>query len=507
MNCVVVGAVLVAGYQIGCNSGRESAVEPAAVDKGPAEPRPEDGNSIGAQVATFCGDCHAVPHPDSFPKIAWESEVERGYRFYLDSDRQDLTLPAKADVVNYFRRRAPERLELSVLPPDSDAGRPRFVRAATSIDVIAPAISHLDWSASGRDLVACDMRSGALDRFRLSAEGFSAERLANLGNLAHAARCDLDGDGRSDLVAADLGSFQTIDHDRGRVVWMRSLPESGYEQLVILTGIGRVADVEPVDCDGDGDLDLIVAEFGLIKTGAIHLLENLGEGVGPSRFAHRVLDPRHGASHVPVVDLNQDGLTDFVALISQEHEVVEVFLNLGKGSFQRQTLFAAGDPSFGSSGLLPVDLDQDGDLDLVLSNGDTFDSFYLKPYHGLRWLENTGAAAPTEHHLLSMPGIHRVIAADLDGDGDLDLACVSFIPHALAGEAASRTLDSIVWLEQTGPGRFARHVIEQAACHHVTLEAGDFDGDGDVDLVTGNFDTSPGRLLPALTWWRNDSPR
>ncbi len=456
-------------------------------------------------VAAFCGDCHTTPHADTFPKAAWEAEVERGYRFYLDAGREDLVLPPKADIVGYFRSLAPDELALPP-PPDPSASAPLFVREATTPDVMAPAISHLEWSSADHEFLASDMRSGAVERYRLWQGQFASERLATLRNPARVTRCDLDGDGRMDLVAADLGSFPARDHLLGRVVWLRATEDGGVEERVLLDDIGRVADVEPADFDGDGDLDLVVAEFGWIKTGGIHLLENRGIGPGRERFSPQILDRRHGTSHVPIVDLNQDGRPDFVALISQEHEVVEAFLNSGDGTFRRETLYAAGDPAFGSSGILVVDLDQDGDLDVVLTNGDTFDSFYLKPYHAIHWLENAGRFPFTEHQLLSMPGVHRAVAADLDGDGDLDVAAVSLIPHNLMSNASARGLDSVVWLEQISSGRFMRHVIEASVCNHVTIVAGDFDEDGDVDLVTASFDESAVDLLPGLTWWRNNSP-
>ena len=60
---------------------------------------------------------------------------------------------------------------------------------------------------------------------------------------------------------------QKIDVEwRGKVVWIRgNAPDE--EPFVLLEGVGRVADVQPCDIDQDGDLDLIVAEFGWRRTG------------------------------------------------------------------------------------------------------------------------------------------------------------------------------------------------------------------------------------------------
>jgi hypothetical protein len=273
---------------------------------------------------------------------------------------------------------------------------------------------------------------------------------------------------------------------------------------VIQAGLGRVADVQPGDFDGDGDVDLVVAEFGWRKTGRILLLENLGNkpddsGMQPE-FRMRVLDSRHGTIHVPVTDLNGDGLLDFVALISQEHETVVAFLNDGQGGFRKEVLFAANEPSFGSSGIQLVDLDQDGDLDVLYTNGDTFDSFYLKPFHSIRWLENRGTYPFADHFLAAMPGVFRALAGDLDGDGDLDIVACALFPQGLFGHYSKDDFDSLLWLEQTAPGTFERHSLEREICQHAALAVGDFDFDGDIDLAVGRF-AEQGGLPPIAVWW------
>ena len=65
-----------------------------------------------------------------------------------------------------------------------------------------------------------------------------------------------------------------------------------------------------------------------------------------------------------MADLNGDGNLDIVALVSQETETIFAYLGDGAGSFRSQILFQAP-PEFGSSGIELVDLDRDGDVDLL----------------------------------------------------------------------------------------------------------------------------------------------
>lgn len=257
----------------------------------------------------------------------------------------------------------------------------------------------------------------------------------------------------------------------------------------LLENVGRVADVRVSDFDGDGDDDLVVAEFGWRSTGGVHLLINQGftdDDPSSISFQKKLLDDRSGTIHVPTTDLDGDGRVDFIALISQEHEKVVAFLNKVDG-FRKVELFQAPDPSFGSSGIELVDLDQDGDLDILYTNGDTFDSALVKPYHGILWLENRGELNFVEHRLTQFPGVHRALAADLDGDGDMDIVSTSLLPHKVFRGEKKSDYDSVIWLEQTTPGKFRRHSIERGVPVHSALTLGDFDSDGDIDLAVSHF--------------------
>jgi hypothetical protein len=112
----------------------------------------------------------------------------------------------------------------------------------------------------------------------------------------------------------------------------------------------------------------------------------------------------------------------------------------------------------------------------------------LKPYHGVQWLENQGSYPFLCHRLTSLYGVHRAVAGDLDGDGDLDIVAVSFLPGVYYRRLCREMgLDAVIILEQTAPGRFVRHSVEAVTCDHSTCDLGDFDADGKVDLVTGNL--------------------
>jgi hypothetical protein len=487
-------------WLVGC-TGRDTPGGTAPV----AEATPE-------QVHTLCAACHAYPPPDSFPRSAWRKEVDQGYDFLRQSSLAG-PHPLQESVVRYYEARAP--LALTLPPPENAPGEPpvRFDRRGVRPPDggTFPTVSHVNLvhltDPKRLDVLCCDMRSGHVAVVRPADANPTWRTLAKLPSPAHAEVVDLDGDGHLDLIVACLGNLFPSDQRLGSVVWLRGSAAGTFTPVPLLEGVGRVADVQAADFDGDGKLDLAVAVFGWRKCGEILRLENRTTDWSKPVFVPHVVDPRHGAIHVPVCDLNGDGKPDFVALISQEHETVVAFLNEGGGRFRKETIYAAPDPAFGSSGIQLVDLNGDGKLDVLYSNGDSLDADILHPSHGVRWLENRGTFPFADHRLTTMPGAQRAVAADLDGDGRLDVVAVSLLPGKAFPHREKLGLDSVVYLRQTAPGQFARHSLGKGACDSVSCAVGDILGDGRPHLVTGNYYLhDPPANADAITVWQNVTP-
>ncbi|HEY6554129.1 MAG TPA: VCBS repeat-containing protein, partial [Vicinamibacteria bacterium] len=449
-----------------------------------APPAVPEGEAIARQV---CSTCHAFPPPDILPRGKWNSKIFEmtGLAVTGTGAPQGKEIPldyAIEKILAYYEGAAPPELPPPAAWPEPSNAPVAFARhslgfpGTSVLPIIANVRLFTMKPERGVEVFTADMSNGLILRGAPAKPAAGLEVVARVPNPCHTEAVDLDRDGTLDLVVANLGGVTPGDHKRGSVVWLRGMADGTFEPRTLASGLPRVADVQAADFDQDGDLDLVVAAFGWREVGSTLLLENRTTDWSKPEFVSREIDWRQGPIHVPVADLDKDGKSDFVNLISQHHETVVAFLNRGKNAFAPKTIYAAPHPGWGTSGLALTDLDKDGDEDVLLTNGDMFDEFLLKPYHGIAWLENRGTFPFTAHTLAPLSGVHRAQAVDLDLDGDLDIVACTLIPGmAKYGKA----LPSLVWLEQVAPGRFERRTLEKGG-YHASLDSADIDRDGDI---------------------------
>ena len=98
---VLLGLLVIC--QFGCKKSE-------TVERTPIQVADFNAESIRPKVVAFCGDCHGMPDPTSFPRRAWYDEVQQGYSFYWDSGRKDLAAPPLGEVVSFFQSQAPEEI-------------------------------------------------------------------------------------------------------------------------------------------------------------------------------------------------------------------------------------------------------------------------------------------------------------------------------------------------------------------------------------------------------------
>jgi hypothetical protein len=346
------------------------------------------------------------------------------------------------------------------------------------------------------DILVCDALRNRVSWIRQFPRGaFTEQPLSDeIRAPAHVEAVDVDGDGDQDLVVAGLGVLFPSNLRTGSVAILENQGAGRFFRHVVAESLPRAADARAGDLDGDGDRDLAVAAFGY-DSGETLWLENRGAW----KFEPHVLQRLSGAVNAPILDINGDGRLDIVALISQEWE--EIWAFDGSARLAPRLLWGSTNADFGSSWITMVDLDRDGDSDVLYSNGDAFDyaPANSRPWHGVQWLENRGGLRFELHRIADLSGASSPQAADFDGDGDLDVVVVSAY-----NRWDDRSARSLVWLENNGRQQFAMHAVASSPTHLITLAVGDLDGNGTPDLVTGGMHISrPYDRMSRVTVWSN----
>ncbi|MBW2287231.1 MAG: VCBS repeat-containing protein [Deltaproteobacteria bacterium] len=471
----------------------------------PSLRRPEPPENEDEFVRAVCSSCHFFPEPGVLPRSVWRAQIEQMALLVG-------TLPAGSAVFDFdveafiawYESRAPERLLMEQPITRVEPGPLRFARRSIRLGR-ASGSGVATVGRVGSQLVVPNMALGSI---HLLSRATGPRLLAQeAGHPARVSVGDLDGNGLDDLVIADLGNMMPTDDPTGRVLAALQLQVGEYELRTLAHTIGRVADARPLDIDLDGDLDLVVAAFGYLLEGGVYVLRNESVADALAFRPERVTNRTGAVSVIPVDDLQPGTGPGFVVAFAQQHEMVSLFLPRESEGYEEHVLYRAPHPAWGTSNLSAADLDADGDIDFLLSNGDTLDDgVAIKPYHGVTWLENQGAEGFRAHPIGRLYGAHAAEAGDLDGDGDLDIVACGFLPQVeLPVPANAIRLDTVVWFERDGDA-WIPWEIESGHPRHTGVTLFDLDEDGRLDIVAAvnrAWDAAPVETGPSLEVWFN----
>ncbi|NJL27916.1 MAG: VCBS repeat-containing protein [Thermoanaerobaculia bacterium] len=311
----------------------------------------------------------------------------------------------------------------------------------------------------------------------------------DVGSASSPELVDLDGDFDVDAMVGNL---------TGTVVYFRNTGSTAAPAFLEITSASPFAGIDVGlqstpglgDLDGDGDFDAVVGE----SNGALLYFRNTGASTAPAFVAvNGTGNPTNGFtvaqfSSAKLVDLDGDG--DFDAVIGRSNGQVNYFENTGSSSVPAYVQRVGAPNPFNGidvgdmSNTEHVDLDGDGDRDAIIGNYDG----------AVRYWENTGSSTvPTfverTGSLNPFDGIDiGEFAApelvDLDGDGDLDAVLGAHFGEIFYFENTGSST-APVFVERTGS---LNSFDTLPVVGHSTPELVDLDGDGDLDMTTGQYD-------------------
>jgi hypothetical protein len=491
------------------------AADPSAT---PAAP-PHPGKSLHT---LYCGSCHAIPEPGELDKKTWRDHIlvrmgaymgiyNDNTRYYDSVPSQWIepglggervraagVYPSKA----VLSRQEWEQLRDYVLSmaPERTSGPPNMLPIAPTLPgfkahvlqpdtVLQPLVTAVAIDTQAHQLYAAFIQQEIL---RLTPDGKVQGRQDGImGPVQILPR-------PQGLSVIDIGSMGGSDTPKGQFLSATSL--SGLRKPATrMTELQRPVFAEYGDLDQDGDQDILLCEFGY------HIGElSWQEQTAPGRYTRHTLYTDDGAVCARIHDFTGDGLPDLLVLLANADERIDLYVNQGNGEFKRQ-LVERFSPVNGSTYLELVDWDKDGAMDFLLVNGDNGDyPPILKASHGIRLYRNQGGLKFKETFHLGMNGAYGLRARDFDQDGDYDIAAVAFYP-----DYAGRPAEAFTYYQNQGGNQFkAMTFPESNLGRWMVMDAGDLDGDGDLDIALGAFDVKSGDAADATYegWIRNNVP-
>ena len=273
---------------------------------------------------------------------------------------------------------------------------------------------------------------------------------------------DIDDDGDMDIAGASYGD--------GDIVWWENLDGGGsvWVKHTIDELFSYAGSVCTADVDGDGDQDVIGGSAA--NDGYVAWWENL-DGAGSTWLEHAVEPDYPYVTKVYPQDVDGDGDCDVLGG-SADLDEISWWENLdGSGTTWTKHLVDVAFPGT-PRGIHSEDIDGDSDVDVIGGGGDN-----------VYWWENLdGAGTSWLLHIVtdSSESVRSVYADDIDGDGDTDI---------VRADWASGILDDVSWWEnEDGSGIFwVKHVVDGDFWGAKSVCTADLDKDGDVDIAGASY--------------------
>ncbi len=281
------------------------------------------------------------------------------------------------------------------------------------------------------------------------------------------------------LLLSSGPTIYPIDFKNGQLEYIYAADQtSAYNQSTLLMqDLRRPVHVAIGDLNKDQEMDFVVAEFGN-QLGQLSLFQGQN-----GTLKKEVLIKQPGAVKSELIDLNADGWTDVLTLMSQGREGFYYFQN-DQGRLKPAQILLEFSPLAGSSYFEMADFNADGLPDILYTCGDNADqSPIVKKDHGIYIFLNQGDRSFVRSYFFHLPGAYKAMARDFDKDGDLDIAAISFFP-----DYGSVDPVSFVYLRQQAPWTFVASTFPTAQVGRwITMDVGDLDGDNDIDIALGSF--------------------
>lgn len=459
----------------------------------------------GEELAVkYCQNCHLLPDPSLLDAKSWDEGVmpnmgpmlgifRHQYRQYpsgkndrnLDSNfypKQPLLTSSEWQyIIDYYTATSPDLLPNQVRERQIKMGLPLFEVQKPPFTLTPPATCFVKIDTTG--LVFADYATGGI--YKLDKQLQPKDSAIAGGPVVH---IDFQNNG---MVVCDIGQMNP---NNGKFGMLKSVTirdgKWKMDTTAFIRNLERPVHVTVADLDGDTMEDYVACEFGFM-TGSLSWYQNKGN----NNFTRHVLRPLPGAMQVYVREVNNDRLPDLWVLFSQGDEGVFLYTNKGNGQFEQQQVLRLP-PSYGSTFFELVDFNKDGHDDIIYTCGDNADySPVLKPYHGVYIFLNDGKNGFEQDFFFPINGCYKALARDYDDDGDLDLAAISFF-----ADYARQPQESFVYLDNRGGKFFPLAIPESITGRWLTMDAGDWDSDGRIDIVLGNFSKAPTMIKSFNDW-------